>query len=43
MRDILIHHYFGVNVKNVWNVVKKDLPDLKREIDEILQKEINRK
>lgn len=32
MRDKLIHDYFGVNLNRVWNVVKGDLPDLKRKI-----------
>lgn len=29
MRDILIHGYFGVNLKRTWKVVKEDLFDLK--------------
>ncbi len=29
MRDMLIHHYFGVNFKIVWDVVKNQVPDLK--------------
>ncbi|HAG50696.1 MAG: hypothetical protein A2X87_01085 [Deltaproteobacteria bacterium GWC2_42_51] len=32
MRDVVIHEYFGVSLKRVWNVVKKDLPDLKQKI-----------
>ena len=32
MRDVLIHHYFGVNLKNVWKVIKEDLPSLKQKI-----------
>jgi uncharacterized protein with HEPN domain len=32
MRDVLIHEYFGVNLKRIWNVVKKDIPDLKQKI-----------
>ena len=32
MRDKLMHHYFGVDLKAVWKVVKEDLPDLKKEI-----------
>ncbi len=37
MRDKLIHHYFGVDLKITWQVVKKDLPSLKRNIKKILQ------
>lgn len=41
MRDKLIHQYFGVNIKKVWQTVKKDVPALKRKIDAIL-KEANK-
>ena len=37
MRDKLIHGYFGVNMELVWETVKKDLPELKKEIDNILE------
>jgi uncharacterized protein with HEPN domain len=36
MRDRLIHHYFGVDLKAVWNTVKVDIPALKNEILVIL-------
>lgn len=29
MRDILIHKYFGVDLELTWEVVVKDIPDLK--------------
>ena len=32
MRDVLIHAYFGVNVKRVWEVVRKDIFDMKEEM-----------
>jgi uncharacterized protein with HEPN domain len=32
MRDILIHEYFGVNIKRTWKVVKEDIPVLREEI-----------
>jgi uncharacterized protein with HEPN domain len=28
MRDMLIHHYFGVDIKTVWGVVENHLPAL---------------
>ena len=37
MRDNLIHEYFGVNKSLVWEVVKKDLPELKKEIELLLK------
>jgi len=35
LRDILIHEYFGVNMRRVWRVIKIDLPDLKSKISRI--------
>jgi uncharacterized protein with HEPN domain len=35
MRDILIHEYFGVDMELTWNVAKKELPKLKRQITKI--------
>jgi uncharacterized protein with HEPN domain len=31
MRDVLIHQYFGIDLELTWQVVQKDIPDLKRE------------
>ena len=39
MRDIFIHEYFGVNLRRVWNVIKRDLPDLKEKLLLIVEKE----
>jgi uncharacterized protein with HEPN domain len=39
MRDRLIHDYFGVDYDIVWDVVKNKLPDLQRELEDILRKE----
>ena len=35
MRDILIHEYSGINLKRVWKVVKDDLSNLKKCVDQI--------
>ena len=37
MRDKLIHAYFGVNLPLVWETVKKDLPQLKKQTRKILE------
>ena len=34
-RDILSHAYFGVNIDRVWNIVERDLPKLKEEVNKI--------
>lgn len=38
-RNKLIHHYFGVDLNTVWDIIKKDLPKLKADIEEILKRE----
>ncbi len=37
MRDVLIHAYFGVNLRRVWKVIKEDVPELKLKILKILE------
>src|SRR3989338_10840623 len=34
-RDVLIHHYFGVDLNIVWDIIKKNLPVLKEQIKKI--------
>ena len=34
MRDVLIHDYMGVDLRTVWNVVRKRLPELMLLFDE---------
>jgi uncharacterized protein with HEPN domain len=34
-RDILSHAYFGVNMDRVWNIIEKDLPSFRNEIEKI--------
>lgn len=31
-RDIFVHEYFGVKMERIWKTIKKDLPELKRQI-----------
>ena len=38
-RDIMIHAYFNIDLDIVWDIVKKDIPDLKEKIRVILNKE----
>ncbi len=38
MRDKLIHDYFGVNMRLVFEVVNQDLPILKQTVETILDK-----
>lgn len=38
MRDKMIHEYFGVNLHMVWAVVENNLPELKRAVEELLER-----
>jgi uncharacterized protein with HEPN domain len=39
MRDIVIHHYFGVNDDIVWDVITNKITSLLEQITEILARE----
>jgi uncharacterized protein with HEPN domain len=36
LRNILIHEYFGIDVKIVWDIIKTDLVLLKLQVEEII-------
>ena len=36
MRNILVHHYFGIDVPAVWSVVENHLPALDDNVRKIL-------
>jgi len=40
IRDKLIHEYFGVNSRVVWNTVTEDIPRLKPLIAHVMEKEV---
>jgi len=35
-RDKIIHHYFGVNMNIIWEIITKDLPVLKKQVKGII-------
>ena len=37
MRNILIHEYFGVDYKILWNAIQRDVPVLKEKMEAILR------
>ena len=37
MRHILVHDYFAVDTDIVWDVIERDLPDLKVKVEALLQ------
>ncbi len=38
VRDKLIHHYFGINLDIVWNILKDALPNLAEQVKVIIEK-----
>lgn len=36
MRNILVNHYFGIDLDAFWTVVERDIPELKVNIQAIL-------
>ncbi len=38
MRDKLIHEYFGVDLALVWDVVEKELPVLRPQLEKLSQR-----
>jgi uncharacterized protein with HEPN domain len=37
LRDVLIHHYFGVNLNTVWGIVENRLPELEAVVRALLE------
>lgn len=38
LRNRIIHKYFGVDLKIIWLIIKEELPRLKAQIEQILEK-----
>jgi uncharacterized protein with HEPN domain len=36
LRDVLIHHYFGIDYELTWNIIQNDIPILKLNIKKII-------
>jgi uncharacterized protein with HEPN domain len=34
LRDMMIHVYFGIDLEIIWEIVKKDIPETKPEIEQ---------
>jgi uncharacterized protein with HEPN domain len=39
MRNLVIHEYFRVSLEILWDTVKNDLPTLKQQLQNLLEKE----
>lgn len=38
MRHVLVHDYFGIDLAEVWSVVERDLPTLKKQVSALMKK-----
>lgn len=38
LRDVLIHHYFGINMDIIWDIVRNEIPRLDGSVRSILGK-----
>ena len=38
-RNILVHEYFRIDLQAVWKIIKRDLADLKNQVEKILENE----
>jgi len=36
-RDLVVHHYFGLDMSKVWDIVQTDLPELRGQIEKLLE------
>lgn len=36
LRNLLVHEYFGIDTKIIWDILESDIPKLKNEVEEIL-------
>ncbi len=36
-RDIIVHGYFAVNMLIIWDIVEKEIPELRQHIEKLLQ------
>lgn len=37
-RNIVAHDYFGIDAEEVWQIIKNKIPDLKSEIQKLIEK-----
>lgn len=37
-RNVLVHDYLGIDLKQIWIVVTRDVPELKSKIEQIIDK-----
>lgn len=41
LRNLVIHEYFGVDLKTTWNILANDIPKLKESVTILIKKSFN--
>jgi uncharacterized protein with HEPN domain len=41
IRDVIIHDYFSLDFEIIWDTIQSDIPELKKHIEKIVDKESN--
>ncbi len=41
-RNIIAHDYFGIDAEEVWGIIKKHIPNLNKDINELINKTENK-
>jgi uncharacterized protein with HEPN domain len=39
-RNVLVHDYLGIDLETIWDVIQRDVPELKRAIEAMLGDEL---
>jgi len=39
-RNVLVHHYLGIDLENIWDIIQRDIAVLKRAIILMLEREV---
>ncbi|MGE5445717.1 MAG: DUF86 domain-containing protein [Ignavibacteriales bacterium] len=39
-RNVLVHNYLGVDLQRIWEIIQRDVPELKRAISSMLNKKL---
>jgi uncharacterized protein with HEPN domain len=37
LRNVLVHDYLGISLVRIWEIVERDLPDLQRQVETMIQ------
>ncbi|MBF0467099.1 MAG: DUF86 domain-containing protein [Nitrospirae bacterium] len=38
LRNIIVHEYFGIDMELLWSIIKVDIPQLNKEMENLIDK-----